>query len=398
MAKSALRAVAPRNLQLERMDARRARIGMEPYVRQAPTKTAGQAMADMLGGLAIPTSVMPGVGDVTGLAADAAMYANYPEERTLGNAAWTLAGLLPLVPGAAAMRAGKEAAEGAADTAQSLVKSPDTSYRGEHTTPSPDYGAPLHDLTRLMPEDVYGPIGKRLYGLNDPRIDNEVFAAIRSARNSPDALVRTYRAVPSNVSVINPGDWVTTSKEYARLHGESALRGDYKIIEQKVKAKELYTAGDPQEFGWHPQKLQNAEILGVMAAAEKARAAVPQLRLDIYGDPIKGYTLSRIEVPKELRSSGIGTDVMRQLTEAADAENARLMLTPSSDFGGTKSRLNDFYQRFGFAANKGRSKDFTTMESMIRPPQAVRASIPQGAAVTGSALRPLVPQEENLSR
>jgi len=109
MAESALR-----NLQLERMNERRARIGMEPFVPQAPTKTAGQAMADMLGGMAVPLSVVPVAGDIAGLAADTAMYATRPEERTFGNAAMTLAGLLPFVPGASTARA----AEGALDMSQ----------------------------------------------------------------------------------------------------------------------------------------------------------------------------------------------------------------------------------------------------------------------------------------
>jgi hypothetical protein len=100
MAESALR-----NLQRERMDARRARIGMEPFVPQAPTKTAGQAAADMLGGMSIPLGFVPVVGDVAGLAADASMYAAYPEERTLGNAAMTLAGIVPGIPAASALRA-----------------------------------------------------------------------------------------------------------------------------------------------------------------------------------------------------------------------------------------------------------------------------------------------------
>jgi len=104
MAESALR-----NLQRERMNARRARIGMEPFVPQAPTKTAGQVMADMLGGMAVPLSAVPVAGDIAGLAADAAMYATRPEERTLGNAALTLAGVLPLVPSASAIRAGGKA-------------------------------------------------------------------------------------------------------------------------------------------------------------------------------------------------------------------------------------------------------------------------------------------------
>lgn len=106
MAESALR-----NLQRERMNERRARVGMEPFVPQAPTKTAGQAMADMLGGMAVPLSAVPVAGDIAGLAADAAMYATRPEERTLGNAALTLAGVLPFVPAASAARTGKKAAE-----------------------------------------------------------------------------------------------------------------------------------------------------------------------------------------------------------------------------------------------------------------------------------------------
>ena len=100
MAKSALR-----NLQRERMDARRARIGMEPFVPQASTKTAGQAMSDVLGGMALPLSGVPVIGEVAGLAADAAMYANYPEERTWGNYALSGLGILPLVPSAAGIKA-----------------------------------------------------------------------------------------------------------------------------------------------------------------------------------------------------------------------------------------------------------------------------------------------------
>lgn len=108
MAESALR-----NLQRERMDARRARIGMEPFVPQAPTKTAGQSMADFLGGISIPLSFVPLAGDVAGLGADAAMYAAYPEERTLGNAAMTLAGIVPGIPGAAAVKAGLDMSQAA---------------------------------------------------------------------------------------------------------------------------------------------------------------------------------------------------------------------------------------------------------------------------------------------
>lgn len=88
--------------------------GMVPWqeaVRNVPQrKPEGQQLADMLGGVALPMSAFPLAGDVTGLAADAAMYANYPEERTLGNYALTALGVLPFVPAASTVRAGEKAA------------------------------------------------------------------------------------------------------------------------------------------------------------------------------------------------------------------------------------------------------------------------------------------------
>jgi len=96
--------------------------GMADYrtaVQNVPQrKPLGQQMADVLGGVALPLSAVPVVGDVTGLAADAAMYANYPEERTALNYGMTLAGMLPFVPGAAGIRASKGVAEGALDMSQ----------------------------------------------------------------------------------------------------------------------------------------------------------------------------------------------------------------------------------------------------------------------------------------
>jgi hypothetical protein len=48
---------------------------------------------------------------------------------------------------------------------------------------------------------------------------------------------------------INNGDWVTTSKMYAKLHGESNLNNNYKILTKTVKASQLYTNGD-SIFEW----------------------------------------------------------------------------------------------------------------------------------------------------
>jgi len=52
--------------------------------------------------------------------------------------------------------------------------------------------------------------------------------------------------------VINPGDWVTINREYAKLHGEG-LNGKYKIISKRVKASDIFTEGNSiLEWGYDP--------------------------------------------------------------------------------------------------------------------------------------------------
>jgi predicted GNAT family acetyltransferase len=91
------------------------------------------------------------------------------------------------------------------------------------------------------------------------------------------------------------------------------------------------------------------------------------LKADLYesGNTI---TLSRIIVPKENRNQGIGSDAMQQIIDYADSMGKRVVLSPSSDFGGNKERLKSFYKKFGFVENKGKNKDFSVSETMYREP------------------------------
>ena len=93
MAKSALRNISP--------------TWWKDIAPQAPQKPVGQQMSDVLGGMALATAPFPGIGDVAGAVSDAAMYAAYPEERTMMNAGMSLAGLLPFVPAASFIKAAK---------------------------------------------------------------------------------------------------------------------------------------------------------------------------------------------------------------------------------------------------------------------------------------------------
>jgi mannose-6-phosphate isomerase-like protein (cupin superfamily)/predicted GNAT family acetyltransferase len=85
---------------------------------------------------------------------------------------------------------------------------------------------------------------------------------------------------------------------------------------------------------------------------------------DIYefGDYIE---LSKVVVPKENRGSGIGSKFMNDLIKYAKANNKDIFLTPSSDFGGSKGRLIQFYKGFGFKPNKGRDRDFRSKNTMV---------------------------------
>ena len=106
MATSALR-----DLPMEARNARRANIGQGPYVRP---DTSGQDLTgELLNAGSIALSPIPVVSDLAGLAADFRMYQMRPEERTMGNYWMTLAGLVPLVPGAAAVRSAKTIEEAA---------------------------------------------------------------------------------------------------------------------------------------------------------------------------------------------------------------------------------------------------------------------------------------------
>lgn len=111
MAKSALRNISP--------------TWWKDIAPQAPQKPVGQQMSDVLGGMALATAPIPIVGDVAGAVSDAAMYAAYPEERTMLNAGMSLAGLLPFVPGAGGVRAAEKAAD-ALDMSQAARSSKPT--------------------------------------------------------------------------------------------------------------------------------------------------------------------------------------------------------------------------------------------------------------------------------
>jgi GNAT superfamily N-acetyltransferase len=82
--------------------------------------------------------------------------------------------------------------------------------------------------------------------------------------------------------------------------------------------------------------------------------------------------LSKIIIPKEKRSFGVGTNIMKEIISFAKSNDKIITLTPSTDFGATSiSRLKEFYKKFGFVENKGRYKDYKISESMYLNPDII---------------------------
>jgi predicted GNAT family acetyltransferase len=85
------------------------------------------------------------------------------------------------------------------------------------------------------------------------------------------------------------------------------------------------------------------------------------------------WKLDAIVVPKAMRGTGVGSQIMQHVIDAADEVGATVALTPSSDFGGSVPRLKRFYKRFGFQPNKGRYSDSSVTGAMIRYPHGARS-------------------------
>jgi hypothetical protein len=146
---------------------------------------------------------------------------------------------------------------------------PDDSYRIQHQ-PNDSYGAPAHDLSVLVNEDIY--THPEWYFSMYESYNREGAKIIQRIRGNPDAKVEIFRAVPADVTEINDGDWVTTSKRYAERHGDGVLQDwkstpipgtsdytyervgpGYRILSKTVTAKELMWPADSMvEFGWFP--------------------------------------------------------------------------------------------------------------------------------------------------
>jgi hypothetical protein len=178
---------------------------------------------------------------------------------------------------------------------------------------------------------VYSPKGLQYYRTaTSDAMDRKAFGLIQSMRGKPDATVTIYRAMPTNMEQsamqINPNDWVTISRDYAKLHGDSVLRGDYKIVSKEVKAKDIYTAGDSWlEWGWSPEKLDDLPpIKGMGFGASTPKTPQQAVRFETPGSPeyeaavAKGLDMSQAGRMGRAKEMGFDTETVLYHGTAGD--------------------------------------------------------------------------------
>ena len=148
-------------------------------------------------------------------------------------------------------------------------------YHGEHKAPSTD-DAPLYDLSVVYPDDIY--TGRGSDYAQEPS-ERYGLAEVLRCHNKPWARVQVFRAVPKDIkgAKINPGDWVTLSRQYAKEHGLRSLGGPgkYKILTLNAYARDLYTNGDSlAEWGYNPRPAtaeEEAEVSSLREAKDLER-------------------------------------------------------------------------------------------------------------------------------
>ncbi len=243
-------------------------------------------------------------------------------------------------------------------------------YRGLHTAPMRDSGSPLDDLKNTYPEDIYSVNGARYYGHWGDARDLASIRIIQQMRGKPNATVRIYRAVPRNltnaenivnlekqkayilkygkippkvktglersayydkisnevdrlkalpletgraVPKINPGDWVTIDRSYAKEHGETTLSGDFRVVGKNVKAQDIFTNGDSiHEWGYDPQ-VPSTVAKPKTAQPEAKIVQIPKPRIATENQSLSGFVANEGGI--SLQKSGDLTGEFRAIRE-----------------------------------------------------------------------------------
>lgn len=266
------------------------------------------------------------------------------------------------------------------------------------------------------------------HGLESARSIQAALEALK--RGEKGVKVKVYRAVPISVmeGKLRNGDWVTPSKKYAEMHGNSRLKGKYRIIEDEVPANELWWDGnDANEWGYDNGKeykyknaKNNRKLNDLVVRDDNGNVIVPSKRFnqrkadERYQIGMEGVKPSKAEVAlrdaviDRLRENGM--EVISDVTEGqkvldmVNGKDARpgvkrmvlkILDTLAGDYENSSStnEITD-YVRFFRTAN-GEAYGFTVGGKIYIDPKIATSETPvhEYAHLWASALRSGNPKE-----
>lgn len=79
------------------------------------------------------------------------------------------------------------------------------------------------------------------------------------------------------------------------------------------------------------------------------------------------FVLDKLFVGTQHRNGGLGTDILKRITEFADLNNYIILLTDSDSYGSEPKRLRKFYWTHGFRIAK--AFGINTQHTLCRLPQ-----------------------------
>jgi GNAT superfamily N-acetyltransferase len=147
------------------------------------------------------------------------------------------------------------------------------------------------------------------------------------------------------------------------------------------------------EEGMKRGKTASVSAAAVRSFGEQVEQDLGLESFDLYLTQQGDIQLNLLVVGKAARKQGVGTEAMSLLCRFADQQGARVVLSPAlrDDRKGTtsRSRLVQFYKRFGFVENKGRHVDFSLSAGMYRNPALRREANtwPPGVFLHGTSER-----------
>jgi ribosomal protein S18 acetylase RimI-like enzyme len=133
-------------------------------------------------------------------------------------------------------------------------------YSMQHEGPDPGEGEGLHEIGsgKIYPEDFHQRWWEYAQGADGESVDK-----VLGSKDWPSRKVWAYRALPSPHREVNTGDWVSTSKKYARQEGRwnSNPDDDYPVVKFQARAEHLRNEGNSlDEWSYTGPKVTRALV------------------------------------------------------------------------------------------------------------------------------------------